>query len=63
MNRRQLTKRQSWCAEVERLCEASEPGMKGRMDWDTALHLFNTGLGPVEAATVLILRKARREVS
>ena len=49
-------KRVKWLAAFETLVIAADPAMSGRIDWDTAIHLFNTGLTPEQAA----LRAARK---
>ena len=51
-------KRIKWLAAFENLVVAADPTMSGRIDWDTAIHLFNTGLTPEQAAPRAIRKAA-----
>lgn len=46
-------RREKWLRETEDNATRMKPELAGRIDWDTAIHLYNQGLGPVEAATIL----------
>jgi hypothetical protein len=43
-------RRQEWLAACERRVVELNPSMRGKMDWNTAIHLFNSGETAVEAA-------------
>jgi hypothetical protein len=45
-------KRQAWMAKAQKAVEKSG-GHPGKIDWDTATHLYNTGESPEEAGKVL----------
>jgi len=51
-----------WLREVEMLTVRMKPALAGRMDWDTAIFLFNQGtVSTGEAATILARVKAGKE--
>ena len=53
-------RREKWLRETEDNATRMKPELAGRIDWDTAIHLYNQGLGPVEAAAFEILHSPRR---
>jgi len=53
MRQRRNFRREKWLAQVEDNAVRMKPELAGRIDWDTAIYLFNQNLGPVEAATIL----------
>ena len=42
--------RSTWLGEFERQLIAARPELSGRIDWDSAIFLFNQGVDPAEAA-------------
>lgn len=43
-------RRQWWMSEFERFVVDHNPALAGKVDWDTAAHLFNLGLSARDAA-------------
>lgn len=52
--------RERWLRSVEQLVTTECPELAGRMDWDTAVHLFNTGVRNIEAAEKLVALHKRQ---
>lgn len=52
--------RQRWLWSVEDMVKKACPELAGRMDWDTAIYLFNTGVRNIEAAERLIALHKRQ---
>lgn len=46
--------RADWLQWVERLVVTTKPELAGRMDWDTAIYLWNSGADTETAAERLI---------
>jgi hypothetical protein len=42
--------RAAWLRTYETLVTAEMPELAGRMDWDTAIYLYGTGISPETAA-------------
>lgn len=55
-------KRAKWMAAMEKSLLAKAPTMAGKIDWDTAVYLFNTGITPEDAAERMA-KKASRNAS
>ena len=55
-----VSARQSWMSAFERGVTQARPDLAGRIDWDTAAHLYNSHHAP-EAAVRLYLASRERE--
>jgi len=49
--RQNASRRPTWMAAYERAVVAACPELAGRVDWDTAVYLYDRGLTADEAAT------------
>jgi hypothetical protein len=49
-------KKQGWMAKMEKIANKRSDIKPGKIDWDTATHLFNTGKSPEDAAKANIFK-------
>ena len=47
-------KQQKWNSKLNALLVKARPELSGRVDWDTAAHLYNSGRAPNEAAEIML---------
>ena len=47
-------KQQKWNSKLNTILVEARPELSGRVDWDTATHLFHTGRAPSEAAEIML---------
>lgn len=47
-------KQQKWNSKLNAILVKARPELSGRVDWDTAAHLFHTGCAPSEAAELML---------
>jgi len=47
-------KQQKWNSKLNAILVEARPELSGRVDWDTAAHLFHTGRAPSEAAEIML---------
>jgi len=64
MKKRQAWRRMEWMRAFEETLTAIDPHTSGRIDWDTATFLFNSGARAIEAAhryaqTMIDIQKAK----
>ncbi len=60
---RRVDRRQKWMADFEFIVTKARPELAGKIDWNTATFLFNSGLGPIEAASRYVARVVETEES
>lgn len=49
-----MTKREIWMQEYERILIEKRPILSGKIDWDTAVYLYNKGITAENAALRMI---------
>jgi hypothetical protein len=69
MEDRRMTRKEAakavWMLRMYKVVNAERPGCAGKTGyicWDTASHLYNQGIGPIEAATVIIGAAERNSI-
>jgi hypothetical protein len=53
MSNKKELKKQKWMREMSEEFNRITPWMKGKIDWDTAIYLFNCKTSPITAAIKL----------
>jgi hypothetical protein len=51
---RAIAHRAQWLAEFERIVIEARPDLAGRFNWNTPVHMFNTGMSAPDAAARFI---------
>jgi len=50
MTKKQVAARQAWLRKYEALIVSNQPQQTGKIDWDTAIYFYQSGLSAEEAS-------------